>query len=62
MARVQRGTSGNELQGAETIFNHEKPDMELPDIHLPGKSGIELLIHQESRKVLLDTDDNKPGR
>jgi DNA-binding response OmpR family regulator len=31
------------LRGAEAIFNHEKPDMELPDIRLPGKSGIELL-------------------
>ena len=38
MVRVARN-----YEDVETIFNHEKPDVILPDIHLPGRNGIELL-------------------
>jgi CheY-like chemotaxis protein len=36
-----RDKSGKEVRGAEIIFNPEKPDIMLLDIHLPGMDGNE---------------------
>jgi response regulator of citrate/malate metabolism len=44
------------------FFKNEKPYINLLDIHLPGKNGIELLKYISDRKGLPNEDDDKPGR
>jgi two-component system response regulator AdeR len=43
MPEVSEIRMARNCEESETIFNYEKPDIMLLDIHLPGMNGIELL-------------------